>query len=129
MFLLSVGPALVSSPSSVVVAEHNATILTCEFTGNPQPSIIWEKEGGNLPPMTRRDIDFIPSPNATSILGRVSAHYICFIVTNTSRKNNSSMKILLNNVIQGRIQDFERGIFYYPHACARKILPSHAHFS
>ena len=52
----AVGTALVSSPASTTVLEHNSLTLVCEFSGNPAPTIIWEREGSDPLPFTRASI-------------------------------------------------------------------------
>ncbi len=43
--LISVDPNIVHGPDSLTVLEFDYAMLTCTFTGNPAPSITWEREG------------------------------------------------------------------------------------
>ncbi len=59
-------PGVVVSPNSLAVMEHNSVTLTCTFTGNPAPTITWEREGtASLPVETRRSINSTSELNST----------------------------------------------------------------
>ena len=59
------GVEVLSSPASAMVLEHVNVTFTCEFSGNPLPSILWEREGSADLPVQTRDIETTSITNDT----------------------------------------------------------------
>ncbi len=72
-FTHAVNPSAVVSPNSQVVLEQLFATLTCTYTGNPAPSITWEREG------------MVSLPTRHSI-------------TSTSQQNNTIGLYIVNNI-------------------------------
>ena len=59
-------PTAESSPMELAVLEHEDVTFTCIISGSPEPLVSWEREGANLPVMSRTRIESLESLNETT---------------------------------------------------------------
>ena len=59
-------PTVKSSPMEVAVLEHEDVTLTCIISGSPEPLVSWEREGADLPVMSRTRTESLESRDATT---------------------------------------------------------------
>ena len=98
---------LVFNPASTMFLEHVNVILTCIFTGNPPPSISWEREGSaDLPAQFRRDISTITTTDDTitlhTVSERIDAKVYCRISCNHLQVNSALIIIGVLYADEGR---------------------------
>ncbi len=70
-------PQIISNPMSAMVLEHDRVTLTCEVSGNPQPMVIWEREGSKSLPVLSRQMTSIRSVLENTYVTLYNVRQIC----------------------------------------------------
>ena len=98
----------VRPPSEVEVGIIQNITVRCQATGDPQPTITWRKENGELP-VGRSKVDVDGTMEIWNSKKEDSGRYTCLASSKEVFKAFSSMQLTImrgKNELQGRIQDF-----------------------
>ncbi|KAJ8016910.1 hypothetical protein DPEC_G00012250 [Dallia pectoralis] len=109
-------PHVQVSPQRVDIQEGETLRLYCRAGGTPSPGLTWKKQGGQLPPQSRKERTDIGTLLIPNILSSDSGIYLC-VGTNSIGSSEARIEVTVNKgdpissaiTIQPSIADVQEG--------------------